>query len=64
MRSTSKKAQHGVKRHSSEESSSEETDNSKGSSSRKTSSHSQRRGKNLRKPNHPLSMERLRRGKR
>jgi hypothetical protein len=44
-RSTSKKAQHGDKRHSMEESSSEETDNSKESSSRKTSSHSQRRRK-------------------
>jgi hypothetical protein len=44
-RSTSKKAQHGAKRHSSEESSSEEIDNSKRSSSSKTSSHSQRRGK-------------------
>jgi hypothetical protein len=44
-RITSKKDQHGAKRHSSKESSSEETDNSKESSSRKTSSHSQRRRK-------------------
>jgi hypothetical protein len=43
-RSTSKKAQHGAKRHSSELSSGEEIHNSKGYSSRKTSSHSQRRG--------------------
>jgi hypothetical protein len=44
-RSTSKKAQHGAKRHSTEESSSEETDNSKEFSSSETSSHSQRRRK-------------------
>ena len=44
-RSTSKKAQHGAKRHSTEESSNEETDNSKESSSSKTSSHSQRKRK-------------------
>jgi hypothetical protein len=44
-RITSKKAQHGAKRHSSEESSGEEIDNSKEYSSSKTSSHSQRRGK-------------------
>jgi hypothetical protein len=44
-RITSKKAQHGAKRHSSEESSGEETDNSKESSSRKTSLHSQRKRK-------------------
>ena len=44
-KSTSKKAQHGVKRHSSEEYASEENDNSKGYSSIKTSSHSHRRGK-------------------
>jgi hypothetical protein len=43
--STSKKAQHGAKRHSTEESSSEETDNSKELSSSETSSHSQRRRK-------------------
>ena len=39
-RSTSKKAQHGAKRHSMEESSSEEIDNSTEASSSKTSSHS------------------------
>ena len=49
-RSTSKKAQHGAKRHantknSTEESSSEETDNSKELSSNETSLHSQRRRK-------------------
>jgi hypothetical protein len=44
-RSTSKKAQHGAKRNSTEESSSEETDNSKEYSSGKTSSHSQRKRK-------------------
>jgi hypothetical protein len=38
--STSKKSQHGAKRHSSEEYSSEETDNSKGYSSSEASSHS------------------------
>jgi hypothetical protein len=43
-RSTSKKAQHGAKRHSSEESSGEETDNSKESSIRKIV-HSQRKRK-------------------
>jgi hypothetical protein len=42
-RSTSKKAQHGSKRHSTRESSSEETDNSKEFSSSETSSHSQKR---------------------
>jgi hypothetical protein len=45
MRSTSKKSQHGAKRHSTEESSSEEIDNSKEFSSSETSSHSHRRRK-------------------
>jgi hypothetical protein len=44
-RSTSKKAQHGAKRHSMEDSSGEDTNNSKESFSGKTSSHSQTRGK-------------------
>jgi hypothetical protein len=44
-RSTSRKAQHGAKRHSMEDSSGEDTDNSKESSSGKTSSHSQTRRK-------------------
>jgi hypothetical protein len=78
-RSTSKKAQHGAKRHakvkdSSEESSSEGAESSKELSSSETSSHSQRRRKrrkhskamtlkNLRNPSHPLLMGKLKRGK-
>jgi DNA polymerase III alpha subunit (gram-positive type) len=73
-RSTSKKAQHGAKRHSTEESSSEETDNSKEFLVVKLvhiPRGEERRGnipramtlKSLRNPNHPLSMEKLKRGK-
>jgi hypothetical protein len=74
-RSTSKKAQHGAKRHvdvkdSTQESSSEGTNNSKEFSSSETSLHSlrRRRGRNipeamtlksLKNTNHPISMERL-----
>jgi hypothetical protein len=54
MRSTSKKAQHGAKRHLSEESSGEETDNSKESSSSKTSSHSR---KKIKKRKHSKSRD-------
>jgi hypothetical protein len=43
-RRTSKKSQHGAKRHSLKESYVEETENSKGSSSSETSSHFERRG--------------------
>jgi hypothetical protein len=74
-RSTSRKVQHGDMGHSLGDSYGKETDNCEGSSSRKTSSHSQRKGKkrkhskvmtleSSRNPNHPLSMERLRKGKR
>jgi hypothetical protein len=73
-RRTSKKAQHGPKRHSMEYSSREDTDKSKESSSGNAVPilrQEERRGniprvvtlKNSRNPNYPPSMQRLRRGK-